>query len=92
MIERTAELHQANEELSALGRVATLVAESVQPAEIFSAVCKEVGRLFGADMAAVVRFEPDAPALVVVGIGPSVPGIPIGTRSELDDALASTEV
>jgi signal transduction histidine kinase len=92
VIERTAELHQANEELSALGRVATLVAESVEPAEIFSAVCKEVGRLFGADMAAVVRFEPDAPALVVVGIGPSVPGIPIGTRSELDDALASTAV
>jgi signal transduction histidine kinase len=92
VIERTAELHQANEELSALGRVATLVAESVQPAEIFSAVCKEVGRLFGADMAAVVRFEPDASALVVVGLAPSIPGIPIGTRSELDDALASTAV
>jgi signal transduction histidine kinase len=92
VIERTAELHLANEELSALRRVATLVAESVQPAEIFSAVCKEVGQLFGADMAAVVRFEPDASALVVVGLGPSIPGIPIGTRSELDDALASTAV
>jgi len=92
VIERTAELHRANEELSALGRVATLVAESVQPAEIFSAVCKEVGRLFGADMAAVVRFEPDASALVVVGLAPSIPGIPIGTRSELDEALASTAV
>jgi len=92
VIERTAELHQANEELSALGRVATLVAESVQPAQVFSAVCKEVGRLFGADMAAVVRFEPDASALVVVGLAPSIPGIPIGTRSELDDALVSTAV
>jgi signal transduction histidine kinase len=92
VIGRTAELHQANEELSALRRVATLVAESVQPAEIFSAVCKEVGHLFGADMASVVRFEPDAPTLVVVGLAPSIPGIPIGTRSELGDALASTAV
>ena len=63
-----------------------------RPAEIFSAVSEEVGRLIGSDTAAVVRFEHDPPAIVVVGVGQSIPGIPIGTRWELDDGLASTEV
>jgi len=37
-------------------------------------------------------FEHDAPALVIVGLRPSIPGIPIGTRSKLDDVLASAAV
>jgi signal transduction histidine kinase len=68
------------------------VAQGVRPNEVFSAVSDEVGRLLGSDTAAVVRFEHDPPALVAVGVGQSIPGIPIGTRSELDDGLASTEV
>jgi signal transduction histidine kinase len=80
------------EEQAALRRVATLVARDVRPVEIFSAVVEEVGRLFGTDTAAVVRFEHDPPAIVVAGVAKGISGIPIGTRSELDDALASTEV
>jgi PAS domain S-box-containing protein len=80
------------DEQAALRRVATRVAEGVPPAEIFSAVCEEVGRLVGSDTVAVVRFEHDPPAIVVVGVGRSVAAIPIGTRWALDDALASTEV
>jgi signal transduction histidine kinase len=79
-------------EQATLRRMATLVAQGVPPTEIFSAVSEEVGRLVGSDTAAVVRFEHDPPSIVVVGVGQSIPGIPIGTRSELDDALASTEV
>jgi signal transduction histidine kinase len=90
--ERTAELGLLADEQAALRRMATLVAQGVPPAEIFSAVSDEVGRLIGSDMAAVVRFEHHPPAIVVVGVGRSIPGIPIGTRSELDDALASTQV
>ena len=85
-------LGQLVEEQAALRRVATLVALDVRPAEIFSAVVEEVGRLFGTDMSAVVRFEHDPPAIVVTGIARGIDGIPIGTRSELDDALASTKV
>jgi signal transduction histidine kinase len=80
------------EEQASLRRLATLVAQGVRPNEVFSAVSDEVGRLLGSDTAAVVRFEHDPPALVAVGVGQSIPGIPIGTRSELDDGLASTEV
>jgi signal transduction histidine kinase len=80
------------EEQAALRRVATLVAQGVQYAEILSAVVGEVSRLFGADTAAVVRFEHDPPAIIVAGVGKSLEGIPVGTRSELDDGLASTKV
>jgi len=80
------------EEQASLRRLATLVAQGVRPNEVFSAVSDEVGRLLGSDTAAVVRFEHDPPAIVVVGVGQSIPGIPIGTRWELDDGLASTEV
>ncbi|MEA2346141.1 MAG: hypothetical protein QOF63_4310, partial [Thermoanaerobaculia bacterium] len=80
------------DEQATLRRMATLVAQGVPPDEIFSAVTDEVARLSGSDTAAVVRFEHDPPAIVVVGVGQSIPGIPIGTRSELDDSLASTAV
>jgi signal transduction histidine kinase len=80
------------EEQVTLRRMATLVAQGVRPDEVFSAVSEEVGRLFGSDTAAVVRFEHDPPAIVAVGAGRSIPGIPIGTRWELGDGLASTEV
>jgi signal transduction histidine kinase len=85
-------LAQLAEEQARLRRLATLVAQGVGPYEVFSAVSEEVGRLFGSDPAAVVRFEHDPPAIVVVGVGQSIPGIPIGTRRDLDDGLASTEV
>jgi hypothetical protein len=45
--------------------VATLVAEGVTSAEIFSAVSNEVGRLFGSDISTIVRFEPDATVAVL---------------------------
>jgi signal transduction histidine kinase len=90
--ERTAELHLANEELSALRRVATLVAQGVEPVEIFSAVSEEVGRLFGSDLAAVGKFEHDPPANVVVGLTKNVEGVTIGSRWELDESMASAAV
>jgi signal transduction histidine kinase len=85
-------LAQLADEQATLRRMATLVAQGVRPGEIFSAVSEEVGRLLGSDTAAVVRFEHDPPGIVVVGVGRSISGIPIGTRWELDDGLASTQV
>jgi signal transduction histidine kinase len=80
------------DEQAALRRVATLVARSVPADELFSAVSDEVGRLFGSDTAAVVRFEDDPAAIVAVGLGTGMPGIPLGTRSPLDRGLAAAEV
>jgi signal transduction histidine kinase len=78
-------------EQAALRRVATLVAQGVRPAEIFSAVTDEISRLIGTH-AAVVRFESDGPAIVFVGVGKGLEGLPVGTRWELDDSMASAEV
>jgi signal transduction histidine kinase len=87
------DLHRLADEQASLRRVATLVAEGVRPAQIFSAVSEEVGRLFATDTAGVVRFEQDPPALVFVGVSKHVEEvIPIGTRWQLDDARASAEV
>src|SRR6185312_17477153 len=79
------------DEQAALRRVAMLVAQATQPAEIFGAVSDEVGRLFGG-RAGVVRFEPRGPAIVLVGVGKTFEGFPVGTRWELDDSWASAEV
>ncbi|MFL5879343.1 MAG: CHASE3 domain-containing protein [Actinomycetota bacterium] len=84
------ELTRLLDEQAALRRVATLVARAVPPGEIFSAVATEVGRLVGADDTAVVRFEPDGTAVVVVGLGEDRP--PVGTRWRADDVSAITRV
>ena len=54
---------------------------------------EEVGRLFGTGTAGVVRFDHDGPAIVFVGVSKNVEAVvPIGTRWQLDDALASAQV
>jgi PAS domain S-box-containing protein len=89
---RAALARLANQQ-AALRRVATRVAEGVSPAEVFSAVSEEIGRLFGTNTAGVTRFDHDGPTLVFVGVSKHVEAvIPIGTRWQLDDAVASAEV
>jgi signal transduction histidine kinase len=78
------------EEQAALRRIATLVAQGVPPAVVFSAVSDEVTRLFGAD-AAVLRFEQESPAVVFVGV-PKTSQTPVGTRWELQTGMAAAEV
>jgi PAS domain S-box-containing protein len=86
-------LERLAEEQAALRRVATLVANGVRPDEIFSAVSDEVARLLGTEAAAVVRFEHRDPAIVFVGVAKSIiEALPIGTRWQFDDAMASAEV
>jgi GAF domain-containing protein len=45
------------DEQAALGRVATLVAEGARPTEVLDAVAVEVGRLIGADLAVLSRYD-----------------------------------
>jgi signal transduction histidine kinase len=73
-----AELARLADEQAALRRVATLVARGVPQAELFGAVTEEVGRLFGADLAGMIRYETDATVSPVatwaaVGEHPDVP-------------------
>jgi len=86
---------QANEaiarladEQAALRRVATLVAQGVRPAEVFSTVSNEIARLVGS-AAAVLKFE-DSAAIVVVGVSNGF-DIAIGSSWEFEDGMASAE-
>jgi signal transduction histidine kinase len=67
------ELRTFAEEQAALRRVATLVAGGAAPADTFRFVAAEVGRLFGADVAVVFRYEPGRTGTVVgLWSGPGV--------------------
>ncbi len=80
------ELRRFAEEQAALRRVATLVARSVEPEEVFAAVAEEVGQLLGAGYTVVSRYDADDTALVVGGWAEADPGRPlgIGLRLALD--------
>jgi signal transduction histidine kinase len=87
------ELTRLLQEQAALRRVATLVARGIPPAEIFSAVANEIGRLLGADNAGIGRYEMDGTSVVVVGaVGEEPVRVPVGTRVELRDYLAPAVV
>ncbi len=89
--EARAEVERLAQEQAALRHVATLVAQGVQPADLFSAVSDEVSQLFGTG-AAVLRFELDPPAIVMVGTSDDL-GVLVSTRRwELQDGMASAEV
>jgi len=81
------------DEQAALRRIATLVAKGVQPEEVFAAVTEEVAATFLA-ITAVMRFEHDPPGVVLVGASKEIDeiAIPVGTRWDIDDALAAAEV
>jgi GAF domain-containing protein len=69
------DLQRLAEEQAALRRVATLVARGIGPEGVFHAVAEEVGVLFGADVAAIVRFEDEGVATVLGDVGgPHVSG------------------
>jgi CHASE3 domain sensor protein len=60
-------LRRLADEQAALRRVATLVARGMPPAQIFSAVTREVGLVSGADLARMERYEADGTVTGVAG-------------------------
>jgi signal transduction histidine kinase len=88
------ELRGFAEEQAALRRVATLVARGAPSEEVFAAVIAEVGRLLGADLASMVRYDPDGAATWVgawSGTRAAFP-VPVGARVELGGRNAATLV
>ncbi len=78
-------LRSLAEEQAALRRVATTVASEPDEARVFAVVNEELGRLLGAHTANMVRFEPDATAVVIAGWSTgNVRNVPVGTRVVLD--------
>ena len=89
------DLRRLAEEQAALRRVATLVAQGVPAAELFSAVTREVERVFtGAEpvlTATVIRFDP-GPEFVLAGASRPYEGEPIGSRWSPKELYVSTLV
>jgi signal transduction histidine kinase len=71
-------LRAAAEEQGALRHVATLVAASAAPSDVFAAVTHEVALVLGADATLLCRADPDGAAVVVGSWGDSTPRL--GTR------------
>jgi signal transduction histidine kinase len=86
------ELRALVDEQAALRRLATAGARGAAPCDIFTAAAEEIAFLFGADDAAIVRFEPDRTGTVVAGLGDRMAEIGSDVRVELDDSLAVTAV
>ena len=61
------ELAALAEEQAALSRVAVAVATEERPERLFGVVSEEIGRLFGADAGATVRYVDDQDEAVIVG-------------------------
>jgi signal transduction histidine kinase len=75
------ELRRVAEEQAALRRVATLVAQASSPTDVFESVTREVGLLFGADLARMERYEPDGTVTGVAAWSRDAdPQLAVGTR------------
>jgi PAS domain S-box-containing protein len=88
-------LQRLADEQAALQRVATLVAQGVPPAELFSAVTKEVAHVFSGEepsiLASVIRFD-QGPECVLVGASRPYELEPIGSRWSPKELYVSTRV
>jgi signal transduction histidine kinase len=79
-------------EHSALRRVATLVAQAVPPSTVFEAVTEEVGKLSGAELARMERYESDGTVTGVAAWSRGRGQLVIGTQFELGGMSVAREV
>ncbi|HEY3715429.1 MAG TPA: GAF domain-containing sensor histidine kinase [Jatrophihabitantaceae bacterium] len=89
-----AQLRGYAEEQASLRRVATLVARTTSPTEVFATVAAEVGRVLGVDLTVIGRYDPDGAATVVgtwTSTGVAVPN-PAGGRVQLGGRNVTTQV
>jgi signal transduction histidine kinase len=95
-----ARLRQLADEQAALRRVATLVARGARPAEVFTAVADELGRLIGAEATFVSRVdhpagergELEGHISVVGSYGRVSDEVPVGFRIKLQPGMIHTDV
>jgi signal transduction histidine kinase len=91
------ELREARDELAreqaALRRVAALVAGESSPRQLFAAVAEQVAGIIDVPLVGLVRFEPDGPAVELVGgWSENVDALATGTRWLLDGPDVLTAV
>jgi len=74
----------ANAELNALHRVATLVAEGVQPQALLAVVAEEVSRVVDVSAVSIVRYELDGTATECANFNLGERLFPVGVRWSID--------
>jgi signal transduction histidine kinase len=82
-----AEQRAAAAELDALRRIATLVAERVQPRSLFAVVAEEVARIVGVPIVGIARYEPDGTATECASYSAEGPLRPLGRRWSFFDGM-----
>ena len=82
----TSKANRLADEHAALRRVATLVASSALPKQVFQLVAEEAGRLLKARTAATVRFDPDSAAIAGSWNDGEGAGIEVGTLVPYSDS------
>jgi signal transduction histidine kinase len=80
------QLRRLADEQAAIRRVATLVAQGMPPARIFSAVTREIAVLSGADLARIERYGADGTVTGVAGWSRDEGQLAVGTRFALEGA------
>jgi len=83
--EMTSKANRLAEEQAALRRVATLVASSAKPEQVFQTVAEEAGRLLEARTAATVRFDQDSAVIAGSWSDGEGAGIGVGTLVPYSD-------
>ena len=86
------ELRVANDELSALRRIATLAAAGVAPADLLAVVAEEAARVVDIPIVSVVRYEPDNTLTVCATFPKELKQFPVGTRLSLEGTTLSSLV
>jgi GAF domain-containing protein len=82
------ELVRLAQEQAALRRVATLVARSVPPAELFAAVAREVGMLVDADATHIGRYDAEGTANLIATWSRAGDRAPVGAPPAIDGEKA----
>lgn len=90
--EARTEVHRLAEGQAALRRVATLVAQGSSAADVFTAVAEEIEQLLDIEDTALLRYEADGMATVVVNRVEGATLTPVGTRLSLEGANVATLV
>jgi PAS domain S-box-containing protein len=82
----------AHEELRALRRAATLIAEGAAPHELFAVVAAEVAHVVNVPLVIVARFEADGTATECASYPGEESLFPVGKRWSLDGSNVLTQV
>ena len=90
--EARTELDRLADEQAALRRVATLVAHGAPAAEVFEAVAEELGQLLNIEDTALLRYEADGMATIVVNRVEGAVLTPVGMRVNLKGTEVATLV